>query len=1107
MKSFPLWRVLGVGFLLLLLALGLAGWLLTTRYAKPYVKHLVREKLTGNSELVLDPFDVEFSLWQDFPHATASLTHITLRDSAHHRTLPVLRLGRADLRLNLRELLHRRVEVTRLTLRDVAIGQRVDSLGRTWGLRGKKSAKAGAVPKIDLALDSIIIYNFGIFTRNDFTHSALRGRVFQARLSASLHKGVLAVRGRFAGRLDHLRNRSGNLLTNEPVQAWLHYRYTFADRQGEFFDTRATLNSDTIRISGTHAADVAAGDGPPRGTVLNLRFAGSQPLLAVLNTALPPSLRTILKGADSPSKAHIEYRMSGLSGPKVRPRIVLNFGLRNARIQWPDSSRRIDRWDLQGTYDNGPAHAPQTMSLNLSQCRIYSPAGQLDMAFLLRDFRRPYVSGRLHGRTELPALMALLSPTHWYARRGIADLDVRLRGLLPAMGQRRQRGVFRKNLAIQGTATLRDAAFALAGHQGDLRNLNVRIGLNDSLWRLSNASGMLAGMRFKASATTTYLLDYFTNQHPSTDIKGSFEVDELDLGRLRQLLRPSATGPLLGARQGRVARSQAQRRRIATTLGSHIIPDGMHLDVALRCGRLALATDTLRDMAVRIRHDGERVQLSGIQGKLWDGEVRGTAQWPTDPANRVVPVSYNVDFHFDTLNYKSLLERLSRPPRRSRKSPNSPAIRELLLAANGKLNYEINSLLLPNGEKLRNLRLRFDKQGPTLHLPYVYFVAPQGGIASGSATAQVEGLRIARADASLYLRYPTLDVPDLLRLLASVAPPRSDSAALAARRALRAVRRAKRLSKGAPANSIISTGMFTALLRVEADHVRYGVVQGTQFQLVTHLQAGEAILDDCTVNALGGRITLRGRLITNAGRLHHPLQVQALLEDIHLPALFGMTTALKLNVLESDNIAGTLRCAAALRTDLDEKFIPNLDNTNAYLKADIRNLELINVEALQEAFRFFKKRTEHLYFEPVSTEFVLSRGELLIPNLRLDSNLTELQINGRYDLDGRANLYVGMNPLHALLGSNRKRIARIQAGEATTPHVSKLSYVGLSREAPRTKYHVKLFQKHEQRQAQATLRRQMRQLVIAQRLDTTLRLLPRSPAIVPTGKLATMPLN
>jgi hypothetical protein len=303
----------------------------------------------------------------------------------------------------------------------------------------------------------------------------------------------------------------------------------------------------------------------------------------------------------------------------------------------------------------------------------------------------------------------------------------------------------------------------------------------------------------------------------------------------------------------------------------------------------------------------------------------------------------------------------------------------------------------------------------------------------------------------------------------------------------------------------MTSGRFTAVLRVEADHVRYAAVQGSNFQLVTHLQAGEAILDDCTVNTMGGRVTLRGRLITNAGRMHHPLQVQALLDDIQLPQLFGTATAMRLNVLTNDNIRGSLRCAAALRTDLDEKFIPNLDNTNAYLKADLRELELLDVEALEEAFKLFKKRTSHLYFEPVSTEFALNRGELLIPDLHLNSNLTELQVSGRYDLDGRADLYVGMNPLHALLGSNNKRISRIQAGEATTRHDAKLSYVNLSRDAPHTKYHLKVFQKAEQRQAQATLRRQFRQLVITQRLDTTLRLLPGSPLAVPQPKLATSP--
>ncbi|MEJ7663799.1 MAG: hypothetical protein WKG07_31830 [Hymenobacter sp.] len=300
MKSFPVWRVLSAAFLLLLLALGVGGWLLSSRYAQPYAKRLVREQLTGNSALVLAPFEVEFSIWRDFPHLTASLRHLTLSDSAHHQTLPVLRLGRADLRLNLRALLHRRVEVTRLTLHDVAIGQRVDSLGQVWGLRGKKRASVAPPPKIDLALDSVIIYNFGIFTRNDYTHNALLGRVYQARLAATLRQGVLAVQGRVRGRLVKLRTRTSDLFTDEPVRAYLNYRYDFATRQGEFARTWATLHDDTIRISGTHSPDLAAGPDLPRGTVLDLRFVGSQPMLAVLRATLPPRCSPSCAGRAAP---------------------------------------------------------------------------------------------------------------------------------------------------------------------------------------------------------------------------------------------------------------------------------------------------------------------------------------------------------------------------------------------------------------------------------------------------------------------------------------------------------------------------------------------------------------------------------------------------------------------------------------------------------------------------------------------------------------------------------------------------------------------------------------------------------------------------------------
>ena len=149
------------------------------------------------------------------------------------------------------------------------------------------------------------------------------------------------------------------------------------------------------------------------------------------------------------------------------------------------------------------------------------------------------------------------------------------------------------------------------------------------------------------------------------------------------------------------------------------------------------------------------------------------------------------------------------------------------------------------------------------------------------------------------------------------------------------------------------------------------------------------------------------------------------------------------------------------------------------------------MEALTAGLRLVRKaRSGHLYFEPVRTQLVLDRGEILIPSLVLNSNLANLAVSGTYGLDGRANLYVGANAVQALFGDNKKRIERIQAGVALAPRPHPgLTYVNLRRAAGEPKYQVRLFKKDEQRQQQTQLRLQARQFLVTQRLDTTLRLL------------------
>ncbi|MDO7877553.1 AsmA-like C-terminal region-containing protein [Hymenobacter sp. ASUV-10] len=1089
MKSFPIWRALAVGLLLLGLGLGVAVWLLGTAWGKRQLQTIIREKTTKNSELELAPFDVDFSIWRDFPHVTASLRHFVLTDTTAGLPHEVLRVDRADLRLDTRALLQRKIKVTRIEVTNVLFAEQVDSLGRHWGLRGKRQRGSAPPPKVTLDVDSLVVHNFVINTRNGFNRSAFNTKVRHGRVKLRLRDGILLATGVLDGQLAQLKTRSGVLMHDEPIRAWVNYRYVFENHRGTLWRTRATLNGDTINISGTHT--VAANQ--QAGTLLNIRFEGPQPLLEVLNIALPPSLRSYLEGAVSPSKAQVQYTISGLSGPRVRPHNVLKFGLDNAQLIWPDSARRINRWDLRGVYDNGAGRGPRYASLTLERCRIHSSAGQLDLSLKINNFVRPHFAGRLHGRAELPDLAAIITPEIWQARRGLADLDIGLHGYLPPAGRRRRLADLQENVWVRGTVTLRGADFTFL-NRAHLSDLNVRVGLRDSLWQLSNASGLMNGMRFKASATTVGLLDYIAGETPVTQVSGQFAVEDLSVQKLRYLLRPLPRNAALGPRKHpRKRRSREDLQELATRLGNSLIPAGLHLDADLRCRRLLLSQDTLRNLAVTVKHDGHHVQLQNLAGRVWDGQLRGNLSWPTDTTNRVAPVKYQLAVHFDTLDYERLLDRLTRPPRRPARPnrPASPALADILLAANGSIDWDVNTALLPDDQQLRQVRLRFDKQGNTLHVPNLSFSTPDGASGQASATVLVENRRLVSVDADLNLHYATLDIPDLLELITSLTTP-PDSVP-PARQAARARRQARRLQQPRP--SLMTSGALTAVLRVQADKVRYAAVRGTDFRLVTHLRDGEATVDDCSVQALQGRISLRGRLRTNMGREHHPLHVQARLEDIALPDLFTTISSMGVNAISGENIRGRIDCAADIRTDLGPRFLPSLDRTRAYLKADIRQLELVDVEFLKEALSFMKaERTGHLFFEPVSTEFLLNDGQLLIPRLVLNSNLTNLTINGTYGLDGRANLFVGLKPFQALFGDNQHRIERIQTGEPLTRSKGKLMNVNLRRMAPGEKYKVRLFQGKEQREGYAELRRQRRELLTTQRLDTTMRLLPSLPA-------------
>lgn len=1077
MKRPPVRQLLFLTVLGLLLGVVSGAWLLGTRWGQRQVEQLIRQRLHQHSDLVVAPFTVELSVLRHFPHLTASVHHLALTDTSHGRAVPVLRIGRADMRVELGQIWRGTFRVSHLTLRDGDFQQFTDSLGRDWGLRGKGPRRATPQSPPNFDLDSLVLLNVRVTDRNELHHSGFSAYVRNGRLTVRARRGVGHTSGRLDGQLEYLRSGRGNLFTQEPIVALMRYRYDFRRREGTFLRTRVTLNGDTVLVTGTHRG---AGPGQARGTRLNLRFQGTQPLLEVLHVALPSGLQRYLKGARSPSRARIWYTIRGVSGPTIRPRTVLRFALRGAQVQWTDSARRIQRWDARGIFDNGPQHSPRSTSLSFSHCKLYSKAGELDAALTVRDFTRPHLLGHVRGRTELQTLAAVVAPRLWKARRGQAALDLRLNGAVPEIPDRQTRRTLRPDtllplLRAQGTVRLERASFTVPGRQASMTNLNVLVRLRDSVWALENLAGRLNGMQVRANATTTHLLAYFSGQQPVTTIRGSFGVDALDLRELRRLLAPpGGRARLAKARRPGYTPNQQLAAQVL-----NFLPPGLHLNIRLHCGQLVVASDTLQHLAATVRHDGQRVQLTDLRGRMWGGDLKGVVSWPTDTLN-LQPVAAQLAVHFRTLRYHELLTRITRPSRRDPAAPAAPTLREVLLAANGQGLISIDRLVFSESEQFTNLQLRIDKTGPRFLIPALTFGISHGGSGRLSGSAELRGSQLTNMSADINLHYASLNVQHLLQLLTGLSSGAATPKAAGPTPASR---------PNNPRDSPFLDGTVTGRVRVTAEQMQYGQLRGQQFRLSSTVQAGQVQVTECSLQALNGSVHLRGTLRTDADTGRYPLHTQVRLRSIHLPELFELATALGLDVLGPGNIRGSMDCEADVHTELGSTFLPQLAKTQAFLRTDVQELELIEVEAAMQALKILsRKRTGHLYFEPVQPRFILDGSRLLIPDLSLSSNLTDMSVTGEYYLTGRANLYVGLSPLQALLGNNKKRIARIRSGEAEQRPSRGLVYLNLRRE-PGQPYKVRPFQKQEQQLQQQELLREYHRLLLRQPLDTTLRLL------------------
>lgn len=638
------------GFLIafvLLAGLALIGLEIGAQVYRERAAAYFQDQFSQRSDLVLRPFQTSISVWRHFPRITFTFRGLSFWDTTGVAPFRVLTVGQAEVAVPLTQFRPGRLKIGRMDLDQVQYHQKVDSTGKKTGLRFRKSINPDTTgDHLPFILPRLRIRNARILSENQYKKSAFALQISTGDLALTSKNQQLHIQGQLTGKIVHLRSKKLQLFRNQPFTAQVDYAYHFGQKRGVFHHTHALVNHNKIRIRGWHQSRHQSGD---QGARLNLTLTGTQPLMYLFRELLPPQAQSFLHRIQTSSQLQIVYRITGDSGPRMRPRNQLRFALKNGTFYLPASRKYIRQVNLQGIMDNGPQHAPQTSLFRIDHLSAGIAPDQFQLSLEVANFLEPSFTLQGKGRMDLPAFAAFVKLPLAAVTQGAVSGAFRLQGHLPdTLGNTRSRW------RGQGNFQVHDAAFQFQGLAARCRGVNARLTYTDSLLQLQNLSGTLGGHPFKMEASVRNYTAYLFNEPGIIVSQASMYAQTLDLNWLR-----AAGAAPSRARKGAATASPAPGSRPAAP-GLPPTWRRMRSEINLVVDHLRTpGQEQVKKLVVQVRQQGERVTLNRMRFHTTKGgRARAQGGFRLIPDGISRPY-LDVRVQYPSLNLQAFLQNLA----------------------------------------------------------------------------------------------------------------------------------------------------------------------------------------------------------------------------------------------------------------------------------------------------------------------------------------------------------------------------------------------------------------------------------------------------------------
>lgn len=477
-----------------------------------------------NTELMVDPQNIDLSIIRSFPYASLEFRNITALDAIVAQKKDTLfKAGSVAFQFNIVDLFNKNYHIKKISIEDVRLKLWVDKKGKD-NYHFLKESRDTSSADIEFALEKFVLKNISVSYRDHRDKSDHLFTVKDATLKGNFSSSSYTLETEGNIFIDHLRTDSITWVSSNPLDFRLELnvdKNTYTINRSEL-----TLSNLALDVSGSI-------QDAEKNTLVDLDMKGKDIDIQSMLSLLPGQYREKVKDYESSGTMYMNATVKGPVGGFSHPVISAQFGIKNGEITQVSSKVTLTNVNLQGSFVNGYAkeedkkNAKRENYLELDAFSATIAAGHIDGRLKITDFDDPTIAASVNANIELADLQRFL------AIDTIENITGKLKMNASFNGKIKDPKAYLaddfNNAKTTGQMTITDASLRLKNNNLAFDSLKAYFVFENNDIGINDFSGNISGNDFALKGTFKNILAWAFLDEQELTVNATFRSSNINL--------------------------------------------------------------------------------------------------------------------------------------------------------------------------------------------------------------------------------------------------------------------------------------------------------------------------------------------------------------------------------------------------------------------------------------------------------------------------------------------------------------------------------------------------------------------------------------------------